>query len=308
MPDFTAGTGNFYSISKNLGLPAFLLVEDDIVTNFPIFLTGLIFYNKYTGILSPIVCNNSFWNRKSIKYAGYHELAYLHPNHFTLDKQLVEKYFSTEKPYVIIRFAKLNAYHDIGIKGINTEIAQKLIDILKPHAKEAIAELKKAGIKKTVMLTGDSKRVADQVAKELGIGEVYSELLPADKVSKVEELLHQKSEKEKLAFVGDGINDAPVLSRADIGIAMGALGSDAAIETADVALMDDDLRKIPNFIRLSKKTHQILVQNISLALITKLVFLILTMMNLGTMWMAVFADVGVSLLVVANGLRLLRKV
>ena len=134
MPDFTAGTGNFYSISKNLGLPAFLLVEDDIVTNFPIFLTGLIFYNKYTGILSPIVCNNSFWNRKSIKYAGYHELAYLHPNHFTPDKQLVEKYFSTEKPYVIIRFAKLNAYHDIGIKGINTEIAQKLIDILKPHA------------------------------------------------------------------------------------------------------------------------------------------------------------------------------
>ncbi len=123
-------------------------------------------------------------------------------------------------------------------------------DILKPHAKEAIAELKKAGIKKTVMLTGDSKRVADQVAKELGIGEVYSELLPADKVSKVEELLHQKSEKEKLAFVGDGINDAPVLSRADIGIAMGALGSDAAIEAADIVLMDDDPLKISKAIKV----------------------------------------------------------
>ena len=126
-------------------------------------------------------------------------------------------------------------------------------DILKPHAKEAIAELKKAGIKKTVMLTGDSKRVADQVAKELGIGEVYSELLPADKVSKVEELLHQKSEKEKLAFVGDGINDAPVLSRADIGIAMGALGSDAAIEAADIVLMDDDPLKISKAIKIARK-------------------------------------------------------
>ena len=128
-------------------------------------------------------------------------------------------------------------------------------DILKPHAKEAIAELKKAGIKKTVMLTGDSKRVADQVAKELGIGEVYSELLPADKVSKVEELLHQKSEKEKLAFVGDGINDAPVLSRADIGIAMGALGSDAAIEAADIVLMDDDPLKISKAIKIARKSE-----------------------------------------------------
>ena len=126
-------------------------------------------------------------------------------------------------------------------------------DIIKPHAKEAIAELKKAGISKTVMLTGDSKRVADQVAGELGIQEVYSELLPADKVSRVEELLNQKSEKAKLAFVGDGINDAPVLSRADIGIAMGALGSDAAIEAADIVLMDDDPLKISKAIKIARK-------------------------------------------------------
>ena len=139
-------------------------------------------------------------------------------------------------------------------------------DILKPHAKEAIAELKKAGIKKTVMLTGDSKRVADQVAKELGIEEVYSELLPADKVSKVEELLHQKSEKEKLAFVGDGINDAPVLSRADIGIAMGALGSDAAIEAADIVLMDDDPLKISKAIKIARKCIHIVYENIYFAI------------------------------------------
>ena len=130
-------------------------------------------------------------------------------------------------------------------------------DIIKPHAKEAIAELKKAGISKTVMLTGDSKRVADQVAEELGIQEVYSELLPADKVSRVEELLNQKSEKDKLAFVGDGINDAPVLSRADIGIAMGALGSDAAIEAADIVLMDDDPLKISKAIKIARKCIRI---------------------------------------------------
>ena len=148
-------------------------------------------------------------------------------------------------------------------------------DILKPHAKEAIAELKKAGIKKTVMLTGDSKRVADQVAKELGIEEVYSELLPADKVSKVEELLHQKSEKEKLAFVGDGINDAPVLSRADIGIAMGALGSDAAIEAADIVLMDDDPLKISKAIKIARKCIHIVYENIYFAIGIKILCLIL---------------------------------
>ena len=149
-------------------------------------------------------------------------------------------------------------------------------DIVKPHAKEAIAELKKAGITKTVMLTGDSKRVADQVAADLGIQEVYSELLPADKVSKVEELLSKKTEKEKLAFVGDGINDAPVLSRADIGIAMGALGSDAAIEAADIVLMDDDPLKISKAIKIARKCIRIVYENIYFAIGIKVLYLILS--------------------------------
>ena len=178
-------------------------------------------------------------------------------------------------------------------------------DILKPHAKEAIAELKKAGIKKTVMLTGDSKRVADQVAKELGIGEVYSELLPADKVSKVEELLHQKSEKEKLAFVGDGINDAPVLSRADIGIAMGALGSDAAIEAADIVLMDDDPLKISKAIKIARKCIHIVYDNIYFAIGIKILCLILGALGIANMWMAIFADVGVMIIAVLNAIRTL---
>ena len=178
-------------------------------------------------------------------------------------------------------------------------------DILKPHAKEAIAELKKAGIKKTVMLTGDSKRVADQVAKELGIGEVYSELLPADKVSKVEELLHQKSEKEKLAFVGDGINDAPVLSRADIGIAMGALGSDAAIEAADIVLMDDDPLKISKAIKIARKCIHIVYENIYFAIGIKILCLILGALGIAHMWMAIFADVGVMIIAVLNAIRTL---
>ena len=178
-------------------------------------------------------------------------------------------------------------------------------DILKPHAKEAIAELKKAGIKKTVMLTGDSKRVADQVAKELGIGEVYSELLPADKVSKVEELLHQKSEKEKLAFVGDGINDAPVLSRADIGIAMGALGSDAAIEAADIVLMDDDPLKISKAIKIARKCIHIVYENTYFAIGIKILCLILGALGIANMWMAIFADVGVMIIAVLNAIRTL---
>lgn len=178
-------------------------------------------------------------------------------------------------------------------------------DILKPHAKEAIAELKKAGIKKTVMLTGDSKRVADQVAKELGIREVYSELLPADKVSKVEELLHQKSEKEKLAFVGDGINDAPVLSRADIGIAMGALGSDAAIEAADIVLMDDDPLKISKAIKIARKCIHIVYENIYFAIGIKILCLILGALGIANMWMAIFADVGVMIIAVLNAIRTL---
>ena len=180
-------------------------------------------------------------------------------------------------------------------------------DIIKPHAKEAIAELKKAGISKTVMLTGDSKRVADQVAEELGIQEVYSELLPADKVSRVEELLNQKSEKAKLAFVGDGINDAPVLSRADIGIAMGSLGSDAAIEAADVVLMDDDIRKIASTVLISRKTLRIVKQNIVFALAVKAIVLLLGAIGVANMWEAVFADVGVSVLAILNSMRVMKN-
>ena len=178
-------------------------------------------------------------------------------------------------------------------------------DIIKPHAKEAIAELKKAGISKTVMLTGDSKRVADQVAEELGIQEVYSELLPADKVSRVEELLNQKSEKDKLAFVGDGINDAPVLSRADIGIAMGALGSDAAIEAADIVLMDDDPLKISKAIKIARKCIRIVYENIYFAIGIKVLCLILGALGIANMWMAIFADVGVMILAVLNAVRTL---
>ena len=178
-------------------------------------------------------------------------------------------------------------------------------DIIKPHAKEAIAELKKAAISKTVMLTGDSKRVADQVAEELGIQEVYSELLPADKVSRVEELLNQKSEKDKLAFVGDGINDAPVLSRADIGIAMGALGSDAAIEAADIVLMDDDPLKISKAIKIARKCIRIVYENIYFAIGIKVLCLILGALGIANMWMAIFADVGVMIIAVLNAIRTL---
>ena len=178
-------------------------------------------------------------------------------------------------------------------------------DIIKPHAKEAIAVLKKAGITRTVMLTGDSRRVADQVATELGIDEVYSELLPADKVTKVEELLDKKTAKEKLAFVGDGINDAPVLSRADIGIAMGALGSDAAIEAADIVLMDDDPLKISKAIKIARKCIRIVYENIYFAIGIKVLCLILGAIGIANMWMAIFADVGVMIIAVLNAIRAL---
>lgn len=178
-------------------------------------------------------------------------------------------------------------------------------DIVKPHAKEAIENLKKAGITKTVMLTGDSGKVAEAVAKELGIQEVHSELLPADKVSKVEELLAKKSEKEKLVFVGDGINDAPVLSRADIGIAMGALGSDAAIEAADVVLMDDDPVKIAKAIRIAQKCMRIVYENIYFAIGIKVICLILGALGIANMWVAIFADVGVMVIAVLNAIRTL---
>ena len=178
-------------------------------------------------------------------------------------------------------------------------------DILKPHAKEAIRELKKAGVTKTVMLTGDAKNVAEQVASELGIEEVYSELLPADKVTKVEELLEKKSAKEKLAFVGDGINDAPVLSRADIGIAMGALGSDAAIEAADIVLMDDDPLKIAKAIKISRKCLRIVYENIYFAIGIKVLCLVLGALGIANMWAAIFADVGVMVIAVLNAIRTL---
>lgn len=178
-------------------------------------------------------------------------------------------------------------------------------DRLKPHAKEAISRLKKAGVAKTVMLTGDRRNVAEQTAGELGIDEVYSELLPADKVTKVEELLDQKGEKEILVFVGDGINDAPVLARADIGIAMGALGSDAAIEAADVVLMDDDPLKIAKAIRISRKCVRIVYENIYFAIGVKLLCLLLGALGITNMWAAIFADVGVMILAVLNAIRAL---
>ena len=178
-------------------------------------------------------------------------------------------------------------------------------DIVKPHAKEAVQTLKKAGVTKTVMLTGDAAKVADKVAAELGIDMVYSELLPADKVKKVEELLKEKPEKSALAFVGDGINDAPVLGRADIGIAMGAMGSDAAIEAADVVLMDDDPMKIAKAIRISRKCLRIVYQNIVFAIGIKLICLLLGAVGIANMWLAIFADVGVMILAVLNAIRAL---
>lgn len=178
-------------------------------------------------------------------------------------------------------------------------------DLLKPHAKEAIAALKNAGVTRTVMLTGDTKRVADAVAAELGIQEVCSELLPADKVSRVEELLAGKRGKEKLAFVGDGINDAPVLSRADIGIAMGALGSDAAIEAADIVLMDDDPLKIAKAIKISRKCIRIVYENIYFAIDVKAICLLLGALGIADMWAAIFADVGVMVIAVLNAIRAL---
>ena len=178
-------------------------------------------------------------------------------------------------------------------------------DIVKPHSKDAIASLKAAGVEKTVMLTGDAKKVADQVAAFLGIDKAYSELLPADKVSKVEELLKMKTGKAKLAFVGDGINDAPVLSRADIGVAMGAMGSDAAIEAADIVLMDDDPIKIAKAIKISRKCLRIVYQNITMALGVKFACLILGAVGIANMYLAIFADVGVMILAVLNAIRCL---
>lgn len=201
--------------------------------------------------------------------------------------------------------------HSIGTIvhiAIDGEYAGHIVisDIVKKHSKEAIAALKKAGVEKTIMLTGDTKRVADSVAASLGIDEVHSELLPSDKVAKVEELLGRKSEKAKLAFVGDGINDAPVLTRADIGIAMGAMGSDAAIEAADIVLMDDEPMQIAKAIKISRKCIGIVYQNIIFALFIKFACLVLVALGVANMWWAIFADVGVMVLAVLNAIRALQ--
>ena len=200
--------------------------------------------------------------------------------------------------------------HSVGTvvhMAVNGKYAGHILisDQIKPHAKEAIAALKKCGVKKTIMLTGDRREAARQVAEELGIDEVHSEPLPGDKVAQVEKLLDEKGEKEKLAFVGDGINDAPVLSRADIGIAMGALGSDAAIEAADIVLMDDDPLKISKAIRISRKCLRIVYENIYFAIGVKVVCLILGALGIANMWAAIFADVGVMIIAVLNAIRAL---
>lgn len=205
-------------------------------------------------------------------------------------------------------------YHECHLSGtiVHMAIAGEysghivISDVVKPNAKTAIDELKKAGVRKTIMLTGDRKKAAEQVAELLNVDEVYSELLPADKVSKVEELLSGKSDREKLAFVGDGINDAPVLTRADIGIAMGAMGSDAAIEAADVVLMDDNPMQIAKAIKISKKCLGIVYQNIVFALVIKFGCLLLGAIGVANMWFAIFADVGVMVIAVLNAIRALR--
>ena len=206
------------------------------------------------------------------------------------------------------------AYHDCHCVGtiihmaVDGQYAGHIVisDVVKPHSKEAIAQLKKAGVQKTVMLTGDAKRVAEQVASELGVDEVHSELLPGDKVEQVEKLLAAKAKNDKLAFVGDGINDAPVLTRADIGIAMGAMGSDAAIEAADVVLMDDDPLQIAKAIKISRKCIGIVKQNIVFSLVVKFGCLALVAVGVANMWAAIFADVGVMILAVLNAIRALR--
>ncbi len=282
------------------------------------------------------VHHNEMENAKLLEYAALAESASSHPISKSLQKAYGRK----------IDLSRVNGVEEIGGYGITARVDGKSIaignsklmkklgihyydchsvgtivhmaidgeyaghivisDIVKPHSKAAIAELKKSGVEKTVMLTGDAKRVAEQVAASLGIDEVYSELLPADKVAKVEELLAVKPEKAKLAFVGDGINDAPVLTRADIGIAMGAMGSDAAIEAADVVLMDDDPMQISKAIKISRKCIRIVYQNISFALIVKFACLALGAVGIANMWYAIFADVGVMILAILNAIRALR--
>lgn len=207
-----------------------------------------------------------------------------------------------------IKFVSCHSVGTIIHMAIDGEYAGHIViaDLVKPNSKEAIRKLKSAGIRKTVMLTGDAQKVGDSVAASLGLDEVYTELLPADKVEKVEALLNTKSDREKLAFVGDGINDAPVLRRADIGIAMGAMGSDAAIEAADIVLMDDDPMQIAKAIKISRKCLGIVYQNIVFSIGVKLACLILVALGVANMWLAIFADVGVMILAILNAIRALR--
>lgn len=214
---------------------------------------------------------------------------------YKLMKKLGLSYSETDKVGTIVHIAIDGSYEGYIL----------ISDKIKPTSAAAIKALKKAGIKGTIMLTGDSRTVADSVAAELGIDEVYSELLPGDKVAKVEELLARKGSKEKLAFVGDGINDAPVLSRADIGIAMGAMGSDAAIEAADIVLMDDDPLKIAKAIKISRKCLRIVYENTYFAIGIKLICLVLGAVGIANMWLAIFADVGVMVIAVLNAIRAL---
>ena len=208
-----------------------------------------------------------------------------------------------------IRYIPCEKTGTIVYAAQNGEYAGAIVisDTVKEGAKEAIRSMKQVGVKKCVMLTGDSREAARAVAEELGIDEVYAQLLPGDKVSKVEELLNSQKEKEKLAFAGDGINDAPVLTRADVGIAMGSMGSDAAIEAADVVLMDDDVRKIAQVVKISRKTLRIVKQNIVFALLVKALVLILGAFGMANMWEAVFADVGVSVIAIINAMRTLKS-
>lgn len=281
------------------------------------------------------VYNNTIDREELIRYAAYAESFSTHPISRSLKKaygQDIDKSLVTDVEEIGGEGVKANVsghkvaagnrklmtrlgleYAECNQVGTQVHVALDgryaglilISDLLKPHAKQAIEELKKAGVHKTVMLTGDAKNVADAVADELNIDTVYSELLPADKVTKVEELLVNKHPKERLAFVGDGINDAPVLSRADIGIAMGALGSDAAIEAADIVLMDDDPLKISKAIRISRKCLRMVYENIYFAIGVKLICLVLGALGIANMWVAIFADVGVMVIAVLNAIRTL---
>ncbi len=286
--------------------------------------------------VTQIDATQDFDEKQLLYYASHAEMASSHPISLSLQKAYGQK-LERENVHDIEEIAGhgISAIVDghqvyVGneklMQKMNIEISQKyqtgtlvyvavnqkyagcimISDVVKPTSKVAIQSLKSQGIKETIMLTGDTKQAANKVAQEIGVDYVYSELLPADKVAKVEEVLACKGEKEKVAFVGDGINDAPVLSRVDIGIAMGALGSDAAIEAADIVLMDDDPSKISLAMKISLKTLRIVKENIVFALAIKFICLILGAIGIANMWLAIFADVGVMVIAVINATRALK--